>query len=264
MSLFVALLFSGSSVKGQSGCCVAVNFNDFQSYCIANMNPCNVGTTCTGVALNAAYGISGDWINFQCNVPADCSAQGCGALPVEMIDYDVSYADDGIEVYWTTATETDNVGFEVERSIDGKDWKILEFVEGQGTSLEQNSYSYFDESPVIGFNYYRVKQIDYNGNYEYTSIKVTIWQGGTDLDKLQLAVLPNPASEWLTVALPKQLNRNSDLRFDIYDQAGRLVKRAIVNPNSSIEVSLDELTQGYYILNVSQGQIQYSSRFIKK
>ncbi len=262
--VFSAMFCFSSPVKAQEGCCSAVNFNDFQTYCLAHLNPCGVGSTCTSAALNAAYGITGNWINFGCTVPANCSARGCGALPVEMTEFDVVFVEKGLLLLWTTATEADNAGFAIERSIDARNWDRVDFVEGNGSSLEFNQYEYLDESPTLGFNYYRLKQVDYNGTFSYSPMKVAIWQGSSDPNKMKLTILPNPAAEWMTVGLMAGMTIKEDIQFNIYNQSGALVRSIFRDKNEEIRISLDGLPSGYYVLNARQGKLQASARFVKK
>ncbi len=264
---FSLLLLLPSNVsRAQSGCCVAVNFNDFQSYCIAFVDPCTVGATCTAAALDAAYGVTGDWINITCNTASvDCSAQGCGALPVDLVDFYIEHEKDAIQLHWVTASEVDNQGFEVQRSMDGVNWTDVAFVDAKGEDSEWREvfYSYADKTPVIGYNYYRLRQVDFNGDYEVSEMKVSLWQGSDDKSKLQLAVMPNPATEWITVALPTQVERNSDLYFEIYDQVGKMVKTDIIDVDSQIRIGLEELPSGFYTVKVIEGIVQHSARFVK-
>ena len=65
---------------------------------------------------------------------------------------------------WQTASELNNAGFEVERSADAKQWEVLGFVNGHGTTMEANDYKYLDAQPMRGMNYYRLSQTDFDGN----------------------------------------------------------------------------------------------------
>ena len=266
---FVFTSFLLPKISNGQQCCVAFDINTGQAWCIANMNPCNVGTTCTGAVLEAAHGLGpGNWVALQCTTPADCSASctpaNTSGLPVELVEFYVKYIDKSIELHWTTASEINNEGFEVERSIDGRNWELLDFVPGNGTTVEFQYYSYMDDHPVLGFNYYRLRQVDFDGAFEYSPVEVAIWQGGSDSNELKLAVLPNPATTWITAALPLTIKKTDDIQFNIYDQIGRLVKTEIIDPESQIRIDLIDLPKGFYILNVIQENFQYSTPFVKR
>ena len=265
-TFFILCAFSYQLI-GQA-CCTGLNLNNSQNYCIANMDPCGVGTTCTGAALDAAFGITGNWaFGTACNMPANCS--GCanisgGSMPVEMTEFEVSLQEKGIELFWVTATEINNEGFSIQRSRDGKNWEEVTFVSGHGDSEREHMYTFVDESPYLGFNYYRLKQMDFDGRSELTPVRVAIWQGSTDLDKLELAVLPNPATDWFTVALPSGLFNESQLDLRIYNQTGQLLKVWSWDGASEIRVPIDELTAGLYVLSIEKGSNRYTARFVKK
>ncbi|HTY10313.1 MAG TPA: endonuclease [Bacteroidota bacterium] len=95
-------------------------------------------------------------------------------LPVELSSFTARAAEDGVELRWTTATETENYGFEVERSTMNNEqstmnsWETIGFVHGYGTSSSVHRYSFKDASAVVGSYNYRLKQIDRNGNFEYS------------------------------------------------------------------------------------------------
>jgi len=90
-------------------------------------------------------------------------------VPVELTSFTANASNGNVELYWTTATELNNSGFEVQRSINDESFEVLAFIPGFGTTTEPKAYSYVDEN-VSGFLRYRLKQIDYNGNFEYSGI----------------------------------------------------------------------------------------------
>jgi hypothetical protein len=91
-------------------------------------------------------------------------------VPVELVSFTSSIFNSIIHLNWVTATELNNSGFEIERSTDKADWKIIGFKEGTGTTSEPQQYSYSDDiSDIITSElYYRLKQIDYDGSFEYS------------------------------------------------------------------------------------------------
>ena len=89
---------------------------------------------------------------------------------------------------WQTATETDNKGFHIERSPDGLRWETLGFVAGQGNSSSAISYTFLDEQPIPGRNYYRLLQVDFDGKEAFSPI------AQVELSSLpgKLTIYPNP------------------------------------------------------------------------
>ncbi|QKJ99906.1 MAG: T9SS type A sorting domain-containing protein [Ignavibacteriota bacterium] len=94
---------------------------------------------------------------------------GNSVVPVELTSFTASVIDGNVTLSWSTATET-NSGFEVERSFNGSDFVNVAFVAGNGTSLQIHNYSITDKNLADGNYSYRLKQIDFNGDFEYSKI----------------------------------------------------------------------------------------------
>jgi photosystem II stability/assembly factor-like uncharacterized protein len=90
-------------------------------------------------------------------------------VPVELVSFTASIVDGSVELTWTTATETNNMGFEIERSINNSKFEKVGFVNGVGTTAEVQRYSFIDKA-VTGKSEYRLKQIDFNGSFEYSNV----------------------------------------------------------------------------------------------
>lgn len=92
-------------------------------------------------------------------------------VPVELTSFTGAYVGNDVQLKWSTATELNNRGFEIQRSANGSQFATVAFVEGNGTTTEQQKYSFVDNTVDTRTNYaYRLKQIDFNGNYEYSSV----------------------------------------------------------------------------------------------
>ncbi len=89
-------------------------------------------------------------------------------IPVELISLSANIINNNVQLSWQTATETNNRGFEIERSSDSKTFSKIGFVPGRGTTTEKSAYSYADKNAAEGRLYYRLKQVDFDGTYEYS------------------------------------------------------------------------------------------------
>jgi hypothetical protein len=89
-------------------------------------------------------------------------------IPVELTLFTAIQVKDGIKLYWTTATETNNAGFSVERSRDNFSFNSISYVDGNGTTTEVNDYSFVDKDVTSGRFFYRLKQIDFDGTYTFS------------------------------------------------------------------------------------------------
>jgi hypothetical protein len=108
---------------------------------------------------------------------------------------------------WQTASEENNHGFDVERSTNGSDWETIGFVTGNGTTTEVSDYEFVDNGNLRGFEdlqgldcYYRLKQIDFDGNFEYSNI---IQLETRSPQQATVNIFPNPATDYLTIEIDK-------------------------------------------------------------
>jgi hypothetical protein len=110
-------------------------------------------------------------------------------LPIELLDFQVYQKESRVVLMWVTAREQDNHEFVIERSTDGKEYKDIATIDGQGTSAVIQNYEYTDANPFSGTNYYRLRQVDIDGTIDYSPVRsIKISMGG------RLSVAPNPAA----------------------------------------------------------------------
>lgn len=161
-------------------------------------------------------------------------------LPVELISFTGEYKENAVELNWVTASELDNDHFEIERSLDGIEFEAIGLVPGKGTSNVKNSYRFYDDSPVFGIVYYRLKQVDYDGGYEFSKI---IYIEVPLLHNIKLTVYPNPFENEAIISyyLPKQVKV-------------RIIKNAITG--NQIEILVNEIQDpGSYNIPLSDPNI---------
>lgn len=166
------------------------------------------------------------------------AAQISGILPVELLDFSADRGEQGIQLNWTTASEENNEGFEIQRSPDGLSWKSIEFIRGMGTSFVTNNYLFTDEQPISGVNYYRLKQMDYDGLFSFSKVNSVVWSV-KDVYK----IFPNPAGDQVWIKTDKTFF--PEIR--IYDTRGRLVDRY---PAGTEYIDLSDMEKGIYYLEI--------------
>ena len=120
----------------------------------------------------------------------------CGAtLPVEFTYFHSQLKNNQIVLTWETATELNNQGFEIQRSKNAADWEAIGFVEGVGTTEQTQQYEFTDVAPSFGINYYRLKQVDFDGTTDYSSVVIE----QVEFITAGLSVFPNPTTHQLYV-----------------------------------------------------------------
>lgn len=178
-----------------------------------------------------------------------CSA----VLPVELIDFNFKSSKSQVALHWQTATETNNAGFEIQRSTDGKNFQNLSFIEGKGTTHEQQDYVYEDKDLRSGqLYYYRLKQIDFDGQFEYSEI-ITARTAGKEIIG---TFAPNPAVAGQTT-LAYTTAEAGELLLSIFNIAGKEVLRqtpSVVSGTNSFDLDLSGLDAGMLFVKMQQGQ----------
>ncbi len=150
---------------------------------------------------------------------------GIDVVPVELLSFSGSTENGKVNLIWATATETNNLGFEVERKIQDKGpnshtWKKIGFVNGRGTTTERTYYSYTDDSDVQGKIMYRLKQIDYDGTFDYSSeIELEV---GNPLTYSLEQNYPNPFNPITTINFAIPVSGN--VKLYIYNSLGERIE----------------------------------------
>lgn len=210
-------------------------------------------------------GAAGDEIGFTYSItdqagassdPVSYTIETATPLPVELLSFVAKLQNNNVLLNWATASEVNNKGFEIERSATGNNWSNIGFVgavTADGNSNAIQNYSFRDSKPSNGMNYYRLKQLDINGKFNYSPVRSVTMQ-----QQASIAIQPNPAKDHIIV---KGLAGNETIK--IYSMHGRLVKE-IVAPGNTAIIVLDELNAGMYHVNVvSASGVVFVSKVIK-
>jgi hypothetical protein len=136
-----------------------------------------------------------------------------GFLPVDLLSFTGSTINSGVELHWVTATEINNMGFEVQRLDAGGNWDLIGWVDGHYYYNGILEYHYQDLLPRQGVNYYRIRQVDYDGAYKFYGPVAVVYDPG--LDAMDFKVFKN-ASSW-HIALPGEEQH----LVEVFDLAGR-------------------------------------------
>lgn len=184
------------------------------------------------------------------------------SIPVELTSFTASTIDGNVLLNWTTATELNNAGFEIEKSIENKTWNKIGFINGYGTSTETHNYSFVDENPAEGKYFYRLKQIDFDGSFEYSNI-IEVFNNMI-LDFTLEQNFPNPFNP--TTKLSWQSPISSQQTLIIYDVLGNEVTTFVdeFRQAGKYEFNFDAsgLSSGIYFYKLSAGEFVETKKMI--
>ena len=176
----------------------------------------------------------------------------CVALPIDLVSFDVKIEKGVSLIKWSTATEISNEGFEIQRSVDGKSYRKLAWINGQGNSNELLDYNFEDSSIQPNTHYYyRLKQIDYDGRSSLSDVVSVISTDGQGIILHDIA--PNPVSSD-ELSLNVSSGIEEQLTLNIFDALGRLVQEQIVNVTegtNTINLNVEALSNGSYFLKLN-------------
>ena len=180
-------------------------------------------------------------------------------LPVTLSDFKgYEKNNDGI-LNWQTAQEANSVGFDIEKSVDGLNFTKIGFVKSTGTGVRKTNYDFTDPSLSAYVQYYRLKQMDNNGDFTYSKI-VTIT---TSPNKLSIVKRTNPFSSALQIGFNKSIADNCTV--ELFDLSGRLIFTAKPNIFAS-DMTIDmpsSLNNGIYMAKITVGKQQFVEKLMK-
>lgn len=174
-------------------------------------------------------------------------------VPVELTSFSAAAVNNSVRLSWSTATETNNQGFVVEKSANKANWSKIAFVAGSGNSSKPLNYSYLDNSSLNGKNYYRLKQLDNSGSFEYSKvIEVNV---NSPKEYKLFANYPNPFNPSTKIAF--SLAESQVVKLRVFNMLGQEVKILL---NSKMDAGRHEitfnagsLTSGVYIYKLEAG-----------
>jgi hypothetical protein len=180
-------------------------------------------------------------------------------IPVELVSFNASVSINDVTLNWLTASEVNNSGFDIERQVSsrqytvGNIWEKIGFVKGNGTTTENKSYSFTDINLAAGSYSYRLKQIDFNGSFEYSNIIEVEVSSPQNFELSQN--YPNPFNPSTTISF--SLPQNAFVILKIYDVIGNEVATLVNEEKSAgrydINFNAVDLSSGVYFYSISAG-----------
>lgn len=183
-------------------------------------------------------------------------------LLVELLYFRASFATSANVLEWSTATETDSDYFTIEKSTNGIHFQELERIKAAGNSNTVLVYHFNDENPLTGNNYYRLKQMDMNGSFHYSSI-ISVHSRARNIN--QFAFGPNPLEGFLNLFY--SLEADGFVEVKIISLEGYYIYSSIVESRKGLNVltinDLEDLNPGMYNLYIFSNSEIISKRLIK-
>jgi hypothetical protein len=174
-------------------------------------------------------------------------------LPVSLISFAATKSNNKAHLSWSTSSEKGSSHFIVERSIDASAFTEIAYVKSKGSSYARIDYSATDLHPdLTRINYYRLKQVDNDGRYEYSDLKSIRWNDQADADGGDgLSVYPNPAADKIVLTSKNKLHGAYDIR--IYTMEGSQVKNipSMETTGGEAEIMLSGLQHGMYFIQAT-------------
>jgi hypothetical protein len=212
---------------------------------------------------------SGTFVGLTCDIkgtPVTPTYPDLGAfehsssLPVELTSFNAHYINNSVHLNWSTATEINNQGFEIERNVN-TNWEKIGFINGKGNSVTRNDYSFEDKNPVGSTTQYRLKQIDNDGNFKYSDIVEVV----ASPQSFSIGNYPNPfnPSTKIRYSIPSE----SLINVKIYNVLGEKIdelRNDIQQPgNYEINWSASNHPSGIYLLSIVESPTNGSAKISK-
>lgn len=195
---------------------------------------------------------------FTCNGTCKGNTPLSLSAPVEFVYFKGKVEKNRVILDWQTASEVNNEVFDLEHSIDGQTWRRLSSINGQGTSFELQNYTFLHNNPSKGYNYYRLKQIDFDGAFKYSDV-VSIELLEPD-GQFGLQVKPNPVQNgFMTINLP-EIEAES-ISMEIFSYAGIKVQEHNLTEKEVI-INVSDLFPGIYLVQLQIGGKVFLERIL--
>jgi hypothetical protein len=219
-------------------------------------NTTNVASTTAITGTNTTW----RWTGKTQFSPHGIANQG-GVLPVSLTLFTAEKEAEGAKLNWTTATEQNNKGWSVEKSINGDTYTSLGFVNGNGTTGVTNDYS-FNDPKISGTTYYRLKQEDFDGTIEYSETVVIL---DANLGNLSFQLYPNPSKEKVRLTYAGTPLADAVYNIQVLDASGKSIS-ALNGRITDVCTGFENLNlqQGIYLVKISDNQKVLNLKMVKE
>jgi hypothetical protein len=246
------------TISGGSNCAMTIDFTNASITGTLN-GTAKIGH-CTGTVTDYSNGsVSGTiasgagFTNFSPFAIANATA-----LPVSWTAFTCIAQENTTELTFTTASQHDNAYFDIERSTDGQGFRNIGQVQGAGNSNEEITYSFTDESPTKGLNYYRLKQVGFDGAFDYSKV-ITVYFGRNS----SLSILPTLVVDQISIRIDQKSTEQPGI-WEIIDLCGHQVLAGVFPSEQGVfQIDLSALQSSAYLIRVQVGNQIMTERVMK-
>jgi len=182
------------------------------------------------------------------------TCMNAGALPVELVDFSAKKNEQNVSLNWETLTETNNAGFEVQRSNDGREFTSVGWVEGAGDADERNSYQFDDKNLRTGTKYYyRLRQVDIDGQFSMTKVLMVDFERKEEIASEFFPNIISTGSSNITW----KTSTTTNLNIEVYNAAGQLVIRDtkfVTAGEQTLDFDFSTLKNGTFFVKIEEGE----------
>ena len=252
--------------------CYAAVYEDTTTFWIIDQNGFTSRTTdggltwvqSTAISANGIFSIakSGKYLHAVGSGGTILKCQWSTIIPVELSSFSASVVDGKVNLNWTTATETNNRGFEIHKQSGDGAWEVIGFVSGAGSTTEKHQYSFMDNEVLSVKASYRLRQIDFDGASQYSNV--------IELDPVNAMSFeltqnyPNPFNP--TTKIFYQVANDMPVSIVLYDALGKEVKTLVSGNHSAgkymIQLNAENLASGTYFYRMDAGAFSQTRKLI--
>ena len=273
-------------------CAIAADINGPEEVCAYNDEPYTY-TTPAQTGATYSWSVPADWFidsgdgtntivvyagfesgDVTVTVSNDCGSatdtqpvivnEDCGLinpLPVELLSFEGKTTTEGIALNWATASEKNNDKFEVQRSKDGHSFETIGTVKGNGTTASQQAYNFTDKRPASGLNYFRLRQVDFDGTADFSKV-ITV--NANVKGEKAFTLYPNPATngEFNVRITPT----NEPVTLQVMDLSGKILHTREVKNTSEVNINGNAIGMkpGLYLISLKAGKNVSVEKLIMK
>ena len=162
-------------------------------------------------------------------------------LPVKLISFTATVQHDLVRLDWETSSELNNDHFTIQRSADAMNWEDRKIIRGSANTSENSFYTSYDENPLPGTSYYRLKQTDIDGKNSYSIVRVVT------ISKYHISVYPIPASNFINI---ESSSPQTKMDVEIYNSMGQAVNMPVINNGNKLRLDVSGVRNGIYFIKI--------------